>query len=90
MSSEDIYKPNDFYRIRDRGILKDGHSMLIEDVANDLNNYRRGYLKLEAENKRLRAALKDYAYRPNWGGDLNTIFLVGGSIRIAEKALKGE
>ena len=30
MSSEDIYKPNDFYRIRDRGILKDGHSMLMQ------------------------------------------------------------
>ena len=60
MSSEDIYKPNDFYRIRDRGIFKDGNSMLRENVAYDLNNYRRGYLKLKEENERLRAALEGW------------------------------
>ena len=73
MSSEDIYKPNDFYRIKNHKILKDGHTMLAQNIENDLNNYRRGYLKLqaekkqlEAENNRLRAALEVYANTDNW------------------------
>ena len=95
MSSEKIYKPNDFYRIRDRGILKDGHSMLVEDVVNDLNNYRRGYLKLQEENKRLRAALEVYADEYKWSEsqrywfDVNDCFKLHG-YKIAQEALNGE
>ena len=79
MSSEDIYKPNDFYRIRDRGILKDGLSMLIENVANDLNNYRRKSLQLEAENKRLEADVK----KAFWWSAENTMAIHANKIQLA-------
>lgn len=49
--SDEIYKPLDFYEMgeADLTVMKDGHTMTVVDVLNDLNNYRRGFLTLQAE-----------------------------------------
>jgi len=90
MSSEEIYKPNDYYRIKNHKILKDGHTMLAQNIENDLNNYRRGYLKLQAESKRLRAALEVYADEGNWLSSDMDEFEFACGYTIAQEALKGE
>jgi len=64
--------------------------MLAQNIKNDLNNYRRGYLKLEEENKRLRAALEVYADDGNWIGSNMDEFEFACGYTIAQEALKGE
>jgi len=45
----EIYKPFDFYAFDDVSVTVDGHRMFPSEVVKDLNDYRRGYLKLKAE-----------------------------------------
>ena len=66
--------------------------MSSEDIykPNDLNNYRRGYLKLEAENKRLRDALKAYSFYSESHPMDNYISIRVDIHERAQQALKGE
>ena len=38
-------------------VLKDGHMMIWPDVTKEMNDYRRGYLTLQAEVERLKGAI---------------------------------
>ena len=38
-------------------VLKDGHMMIWPDVTKEMNDYRRGYLTLQAEVERLKGEL---------------------------------
>jgi len=53
----DMYKPLDFYSEKDRWILKDGHTMLRQDIVTDLNNWRRMSYERGLEIERLNSEL---------------------------------
>ncbi len=50
MSNEKQYKPmNYYYLVGKKTVTKDGHTMFVEDICMDLNNFRRRSFDLEKE-----------------------------------------